>query len=354
MPSPDSAAAKLAGLDLGNDWKVVGDVRPSADATGGNFSHSYRVRHADGRQGFLKAFDFSEAFETGADTISLLRLLTTCYEHERDLLLHCRDRRHSKVSLALEHGRIDVPGLPRMEATVHYIIFEMADGDIRTQVDTSNRFNTLWCTKALSDVCLGLWQMHRDFIAHQDVKPSNVLVYGATGDFKVGDLGRASRRGASAPHDGLAFPGDATYAPPEFLYGYVDPDFIKRRIGSDLFMLGNIASFLFAGVNIMSVLMSHLATQHRPGEWRGTYAQVLPYLASAFTLALEDLRPVLDIDVRDDMLRIVRELCNPDLHSRGHKRGLGRHDQFSLERYVTELDVLSRRVEIGARRKKAV
>jgi serine/threonine protein kinase len=354
MPSTDSAAAKLASLDLGNGWKVGDPIGRAPGATGGMFSHSYRVAHADGRKGFLKAFDFSEAFDPGSDTITMLRVLTTSFEHERDLLLHCKDRGHSKISVALEHGRIDVPGLPRVEATVHYIIFEMADGDIRTQVDASNRFNTVWCTRALRDVCLGLWQMHRDFIAHQDVKPSNVLVYKDSGDFKVGDLGRASKRGASAPHDGFAFPGDRTYAPPEFLYGYVDPDFAKRRIGADLFMLGNIACFLFAGVNIMALLTSHLAPQYRPEAWRGTYAEAVPYLVSAFTLALEDLRPTLDPDVRVEVLRMVRELCNPDVHLRGHKRGLGRHDQFSLERYVAELDLLSRRVEIGSRIKKAV
>lgn len=271
MGSPNSAAAKLAGLALGNGWNVTTAITPATGSTGGSFSHAYHVRNNDGREGFLKAFDFSEAFDPSADTITMLRVLTTCYEHERDLLLHCKDRRYNNVSLPLDHGRIDVPGLPKMEAAVYYIIFEMADGDIRNQVSKSNRFSTLWSVRALHDVCRGLWQIHRDMIAHQDVKPSNVLAYENAGDFKVADLGRASRKGTSAPHDGLAFPGDRTYAPPEFMYGYVDPDFSKRRIGSDLFMLGNIACFLFGGVNIMEVLMSHLAPSHKPGAWTETY-----------------------------------------------------------------------------------
>ena len=313
MPRPDSAAAKLSSLPLGNGWTVIGEVQRSPAATGGNFSHSYRVRHEDGRLGFLKAFDFSEAFDPDADTITVLRLLTTCFEHERDILLHCKDRRHSKVSLPIVHGRVQVPDLNRMEGTVYYLIFELADGDIRGQVDLSNRFDTLWCMRALTDVCLGLWQVHREMIAHQDIKPSNVLMYNKAREFRVADFGRASRLGASAPHDSHLFPGDGTYAPPEFLYGFANPDFVKRRIGCDLFMLGNIACFLFAGINIMSGLISHLAPQYRPGTWSGTYNQVLPYLNNAFTLTLEDIRSALDADIADGIMKIIRELCNPDL-----------------------------------------
>ena len=168
------------------------------------------------------------------------------------------------------------------------------------------------------------------------------------------DFGRASRRDTVAVHDNLSFPGDGTYAPPEFKYGYADPDFVKRRIGCDLFMLGNIACFLFASVNVTANLISHLAPQYQPGAWTGTYRQVLPYLKNAFTLTLEDLRAVLDHEICSDALRIVRELCDPDIERRGHSRGVGRHDQYSLERYVTELDILARRVEMSDRLKKAV
>lgn len=250
MPSPDSAAAKLEGLQLDDGWKVVRAISRSSSSTGGQFSHSYEVSNTAGRRGFLKAFDFAVAFDPGADTIAILRMLVNGYEHERDILIFCKQRGHSKISLPLHHGSVQVPGLGNAEGKVYYLILDLADGDIRGQVDASNRLNTLWSARALRDVCLGLWQIHREMIAHQDVKPSNVLVYSKSADFRVADFGRASRRGTVAAHDGLAFPGDRTYAPPEFMYGYTDPDFVKRRIGCDLFMLGNIACFLFAGVNV--------------------------------------------------------------------------------------------------------
>jgi eukaryotic-like serine/threonine-protein kinase len=270
MTNPDSAAAKLSGLKLDGGWQVLSMLKRAKSSTGGQFSHSYEVINSDGRKGFLKAFDFSDAFEPGVDTIAFLGMLVNGYEHEKDILLFCKQRGHSKVSLPLHHGNVDVPGMGNVEGKVYYLILDMADGDIRSQVSAKNRFDTLWALRAFRDVCLGLWQVHKDMIAHQDLKPSNVLVYSKTGDFRVADFGRASRRGSTAPHDGLTFPGDGTYAPPEFMFGYKHPDFVPRRIGCDLFMLGNIACFLFAGVNVMAFVMSHLALSINPalGEAR--------------------------------------------------------------------------------------
>lgn len=233
----NSAAAKLTGLNLPNGWRVIKAAQASPNATGGHFSHSYIVENGS-RKGFLKAFDFSEAFGHVADTPRLLQQMTSSFNHERDILFHCKDRRLSKVVLAIEHGSVPVPAFSTIEGEVQYLIFELADGDIRGQVDTSNRFDNLWCLRALNDVCLGLWQVHREMIAHQDLKPSNVLLYRKSNDFRLADFGRCSRRGVLAPHDELKFPGDWTYAPPELCYGYTHSDFLPRRIGCDLYMLG--------------------------------------------------------------------------------------------------------------------
>lgn len=48
--------------------------------------------------------------------------------------------------------------------------------------------------RAIKDVTHGLHQIHKEMIAHQDTKPSNVLAYGDRG-FKIADFGRSSRRG---------------------------------------------------------------------------------------------------------------------------------------------------------------
>ena len=57
------------------------------------------------------------------------------------------------------------------------------------------------------------------------------------------------RRGHQVWIDNLMIAGDRTYAPPEQLYSSRHPDFVVRRIGCDLYLLGNLAAFLFSGIN---------------------------------------------------------------------------------------------------------
>jgi eukaryotic-like serine/threonine-protein kinase len=161
------AAAQLLGMTLPSGWSVKASVGRAKNATGGTFSHSYVVER-DGQKGFLKAFDFSEAF-TSKNTIALLSALTAAYENERDVLQVCNARRLSKVVVAIESGDVQVPNFDPISGRVFFLVFELADGDVRSQVDRSNRFDVVWSTRALKDVCLGLWQVHRQMIAHQTV-----------------------------------------------------------------------------------------------------------------------------------------------------------------------------------------
>ena len=342
-----TAAARLQGLTLDGGWKVVDHIARSPKATGGVFSHSYLAEKGD-RIAFLKAFDFSKAFEPGIDTLKILGMLTASYEHERYALDQCRGRNFSHVALAIGHGQVAVPRMGAMEGRVYYLLFEKADGDIRCQMDEADASDVVWCLRALRHVSLGLWQIHRLLIAHQDLKPSNVLCY--RGDvFRVADLGRCSIRGRPMWHDDAEFPGDRTYAPPELLYGYVHPDFVARRMGTDFYMLGNLAAFLFTGTNVTESLAARLDPQHHWTRWRSNYADVLPYVQEAFGRVLEELDTRLPDEVRADVMQLVRQTCNPDLSLRGHPRGIGRHDQYSLERYVSRLTHMVTMVEIKAR-----
>ncbi|RFC64783.1 protein kinase domain-containing protein [Mesorhizobium denitrificans] len=342
-----SAAAKLLNLEVDGGWKVEKQLERSPNGTGGMFSHSYLAKK-EGRIAFLKAFDFSDAFEPGADTLKTLGVLTASFEHERDILEHCRGRRMSHVSLAIGHGYVDVPGMSAMEGRVYYLLFEKADGDVRVQMDEADASDAVWCMRALRDACLGLAQVHREIIAHQDLKPSNVLCY-QNGGFKLADFGRSSRRGSSVWHDDVPFPGDRTYAPPELLYGFVHTDFIPRRMGCDLYMLGNLAAFLFTGTNMTGSLLARLDQQHHWTRWRADYSSVLPYLQEAFSRALEELQTRLPLEVRTEILSIVKELCNPDLELRGDPKATGRPNQFSLERYVSRLTHAVKVLEIKTR-----
>ena len=251
-----SAADQLKGLTLENGWVVTRHLAKNPNGTGGTFSQSYEVQQ-NNKRGFLKAFDFSEAFNPGVDTLTEIEKYVGDYTHEREVLRHCGERRLSNVVVAVDHGSIQVPKLSAIEGRVYYLIFEMAQCDVRIQMDVSKRLDTLACMVALKDVTLGLFQVHKELIAHQDTKPSNVLVYGGN-SFKIADFGRSSRRGQASRHDSFVVAGDRTYAPPELLYGFTHPDFVPRRIGCDMYMLGNLAGFLFSGTNITASMLAAL------------------------------------------------------------------------------------------------
>lgn len=241
-------------------------------------------------------------------------------------------------------------GFDTVSGRVFYLIFERANGDVRGQADITNRLDTLWSMRALRDVCLGLEQIHRHQVAHQDTKPSNVLHYPDM-TFRITDFGRSAKKGRAVYHDKYAVAGDRTYAPPELLYGSTHEEFTVRRFGCDLYMFGNLAAFMFSGVNVTANIFSRLKEEFHPTNWHGTYEQVLPYVEQAFGETLEDLSTAIDADVRDQVCSIIRELCNPDLSKRGHPRGIGTTQQYMLIRYTSQLTNLCARYELERRMK---
>ena len=232
------------------------------------------------------------------------------------------------------------PGLP-----VPYLLFEMADCDIRAYMDLSGKLDLAWALRMLHQVSKGLQQLHGADIAHQDLKPSNVLVFQGLIS-KLADLGRSAHPDYDPPHNSFVIPGGYGYAPPELLYGYTDPDFNQRRFGCDTFLLGNIVLFSFTRQTMSSVLFSFVSRQHRRPQWTDSYIAVLPYLQEAFNQALDSVRNALPPEVRDEILRVLRQLCEPDFTKRGHPlNNFGGRNSYSLERYITKFDLLSYRAE---------
>lgn len=181
-------AELLKGQDLGNGWMVKEIVQRKPNATGGFFSVGYLVKHTDGRRGFLKALDLTKAMQgSGATKLEQMQWLISTYLFEKQLCNKCNHL--SRVARALESGSFNQDHEnPYFE--VFYLIFELADHDIRAHFDDQDYLDTVFTLKMLHDVSVGISQLHRADIAHQDLKPSNVLVYSNQGS-KICDLGRA-------------------------------------------------------------------------------------------------------------------------------------------------------------------
>src|SRR5713226_5160652 len=268
---------QLEGLSLPGDWKVLNRLPRGQTDTGGNFSTGYVVAAPDGRKCFLKAIDFSAALKE-ADPARALQVLTEAFNLERDILN--LSKRFSCVVTAITDGKVMNVGQAPTDV-VQYLIFELAEDNLRRMAVASKRLPMSLALKALHNVANGLRQLHQHQIAHQDTKPSNVLKFNGQ-QFKVGDLGRCSIKGRIAPHDAYKVAGDPAYAPPELLYGQLDPEFIVRRLGADAYLLGSLAAFLVTGTPMTTLLIDELDRSARPTEWKGTYALVLPQVQSAF------------------------------------------------------------------------
>src|SRR5262249_20769311 len=103
--------------------------------------------------------------------------------------------------------------------------------------------------------------------------------------------------------------------------------------------------------NMTACVVENLHPSHRPRVWKGTYLEVLPYVREAFERALVTLGQDFERQaphLRERLIRVVRELCDPDPGLRGDpKERRPGANQFSLERYVALFDLLAAREEIG-------
>jgi eukaryotic-like serine/threonine-protein kinase len=337
-------AGMLLGKSLAGNWKVVELVKRSPTATGGNFCTGYIVEKADGRRGFLKAMDYVAAFGH-PNAPMVLKGLSDAYLFEKSVCEKCRSHDLRRVVHAIDSGYIQADPT-QLISRVEYLIFELADSDVRAHLDAQAWFDTAFALRALHNVATGLEQLHRADMAHQDLKPSNVLVFDNGSGSKISDLGRAWSKELPAPHDPLPIAGDPGYAPPEALYKDIPQDVKLRRYGCDLYHLGSLTVFLFTRSQAMALLIKYLAPEHWPYSWSGSYADVLPYVQAAFAESLREFRGAVPASLADDLTEVVAHLCEPDPKKRGHPLNRQGHmNQFSLDRYISKFNLLAFRAE---------
>ena len=157
-------------------------------------------------------------------------------------------------------------------------------------------------------------------IAHQDLKPSNVLVYGPAAGSKICDLGRAWDQNHAGPHDHFAIAGDTGYAPIDVLYGETPVDGRARRFGCDLYHLGSLIVFLFARVHINALIEDYLDPDHRAFRWGGTYSEVLPFVQAAFDHSLVRFSAEVPVFLADSWSDLFRSFATRTLHGAAIRR----------------------------------
>ena len=346
--SSTNAAENLQGLTLDTGWDVGPPVPQAPGATGGFFSVCYTATK-NGRSCFLKAYNFAPFMSlatqhgTQRPIVDVVGEMLDAYRYERDLSALCQRSRVNKVAFVKDAGEQLVPG--HTITVVPYLLFDIADGgDIRSQLSFVSALESAWKLRSLHSVAVGLKQLHGIDVSHQDLKPSNVLLF--DGESKIGDLGRSTCLQLPLPSSlqNEPFTGDYTYAPPEILYGAHDTDWRKRSFACDLYLFGSLIVFYFSGLTMTGLLRAHLEDSLSWEHYIGPYADVQPYILHAFSRALDALAACVTVDaLREDLRLLVAGLCHPVPARRAYGPLRLAGTPVDMDRVVTKLDVLAKR-----------
>lgn len=353
------ASGDLEGKTV-NGWKIIEKIAPpdkSKNETGGNFSTCYKVEKA-GVFAFMKVLDYSKILRPGQQNPTLvMQQASTEFNYEKNLSELCMVKRVSKVVHYIDSGDVSFDGY-LVNGDVSFIVYEMADGDVRKVMDLSSRVELAAKISALSiklkslhDVSVGINQLHNNSISHQDIKPSNILSF--KGESKIGDLGRSLifDQDIACPYP-LRFNGDRNYASPECFF----PSFQATQENLyqvDNYMLGGLITFYITGVTFNVLLHKYLphGLQFLQERQVQNYQDIVPDMINAYQQAIKDFESEIPIEaVKTGLVSIVSYLCFPDPARRGHPRVVESKlitPNYDLHRTINELDILQQKAELA-------
>tara|TARA_R110000850_G_scaffold42162_2_gene108468 strand:+ start:4858 stop:5964 length:1107 start_codon:yes stop_codon:yes gene_type:complete len=358
-PSSHLVGKTFDGVKAGRSWLVKEKVTRPKGGTGGAFSVGYIASDSTGEDFFLKATDIGllrvdgdkSKLDQMADALNLQRF-------EREMLDICTVSGMNRIVRAVDYGELEVIH-EGVREFVFFIVFEKAIGDIRASARDYRKTGISWIPRVVHNMAVATSQLHRKNISHNDIKPSNLLVFDVALQ-KLSDLGRATCADHVGPWDRLKEAGDRTYSAPEawgYLYATplsgarVEHSYRKRF---DLYMLGSLIYFLLTEQSLNTVMAVYLRPEYGPSNWTGDFAGIMPYLRDVHGHAMADMDAEVlgtygkeGYDRLSEILQAVRYLTDVNPESRGDPRnntsGLQKHD---LQRLISRTDILSKKIAL--------
>lgn len=330
----------LVGKQLQGGWVISEPRRVERDHP--SSCRCYCAVNGAGVKAFVKILD------NRLTDLDKARLELDRFVYERDIVNKCRTRNMRRVVQGLEYGYIEIPGL--VPLVLHYLVFEWADSDVRSRIELDGPMHHAHCLRWLHHATTAIEELHFSEISHQDVKPANLLVR-ETLEAKLGDLGRAID--GSARRADLEIISDRTrdltYAPPEMLYAR-PLQTLEDRFAADIYQLGAMAVYLFTGMGMTMQLMRDIPAMHHWRHWRGSWEAVLPFLAPQFEAAMSGFADSIDSLIRESLVTVVSQLCEPDPGRRGYPAHLlSGEPRYGVRRYVSAFNELATRAEHALR-----
>lgn len=331
------------GQKLENGWIVIEKLTKSNTSTGGKFSAGYKVEK-NGKFAFLKAFDFSSALNS-SNQLEALKIQLDCYLFEKELLEYCKGQHLNKIVLPIDSGKITINGFTPVFGDVYYIIFDIAQGDIR-KIYSFDKVDFPFIFSSLHNIAVGINELHSKNIAHQDIKPSNALVFD---DYtKISDIGRASALHKPFIYDSYPCAGDRNYMAPEQKYGYHTNNDFSDRFAADMFCFGSLFFFYFFNMSLSSLFETYFMMHGV--VLTNDFNNDLPFWIRIFDMILyqtnEKLKDYMKEESANMIIRMIKELCYPDPHYRGHHKNVKQgFSQYDFQRFISELDILANKAK---------
>ena len=313
-PSFNLKGDTLIGLKTDKKWLVKDQIAKTPDSTGGNFSVGYVVTDENQEEYFLKATDARLLLSGYRKKLKKIGLAFTLQQFERDLVDHLSKPGINRIVRGIDYGEI-IKKYEGIGTEVFFIIFEKAKSDVRKYVKELNSIELKQIPTFVHNLAVGLRQIHKNDITHNDIKPSNFLYFDATLQ-KISDFGSATSMEIGSPNDTEDFLGDPNYFPPEawgykiqlpYTGRYVSLEF--RKLG-DLYMLGSMIYFFITGSSLNMQISSKMSLDHVTNIQSINFSDAIHYLNNIHGQVMFEMKEMLNKEIGEESTQSIFRLTN--------------------------------------------